>query len=76
MPPRLGYFILSANGNDIGLAQCVDGEISRSNWIEIPGQVHGSTTYWLVLSGRYQIRRSGGQASNLVIRAVQTATLG
>ena len=75
MPPHLGYFILSA-GNDIVLRQHVDRDISNDGLLQIAGQVHGDTIYWFVLAGSYQIQRGNGPASNIVITATQTATLG
>ena len=69
------YFILSANGNNVALRQQVDREILNDGWMPVPSQVHGDTTYWLVLPGSYQIRKGNGPASNLGITANQTGTL-
>ena len=78
MTPMLTCFILSANGNNIGLLQRVDPAetgFSESGWMGLPSHVHGDISYWFVLPGRYQIRRgSNGQPHDLVIRA--TAALG
>ena len=77
MPPS-GYFILSANGNNISLLQRFSADIEPPDGlsVQVSGQVIRNITYWFVQAGSYQIQRGNGQRHDVKIRAVQTATLG